>query len=161
MNSGENNNSRPSHHAAARAIRELVARARQGALGTLMADSKAPYVSLVNVASDGKEPLLFLSRLAWHTHNILAEDRACLLITKEDATGDVLAEPRVSLLGRLRRSESEDAREIYFSLHPNARDYAQFGDFNLFKLNVETAHYVAGFGQIITLEKTQLFDATG
>jgi hypothetical protein len=66
----------------------------------------------------------------------------------------------VSLLGQLAMTDADDAREFYFSQHPKARSYSEFGDFRLFMLNVETAHYVAGFGQIITIERPQLLRAS-
>jgi putative heme iron utilization protein len=161
MNSSEANGPQGSTEAAARAVLELIAAARKGSLATLMAESGAPYASLVNVASDPKgQPILFLSRLAWHTRNVLADPRACLLITAERIGKDPLAAARVSLLGQLAMTDAGEAREFYFSHHPKARSYAQFGDFRLFKLNVETAHYVAGFGQIITIERPQLLRAS-
>src|SRR5215208_469499 len=120
----------------------------------------APYASLVNVASDGGEPILLLSRLAWHSQNILADNRACLLIS-EDAEGkDPLEGPRVSLIGRLSSIERKRAEARYFTIHPKARSYARFADFSFFGLNVEKAHYVAGFGQIVTMERSQLFNAS-
>lgn len=160
MNSSENSGSTGSQDAAGRAVRKLIAKARKGALASLMVQTGAPYASLVNIASDIEgEPILLLSRLAWHTQNILADSRACLLITGEDKGKDPLAAPRASLLGRLQITEASSARDSYFNLHPKARSFGQFADFSLFKLNVETAHYVAGFGQIITIARPQLFSS--
>jgi heme iron utilization protein len=142
----------------AQAVRALIERARKGVLASLLQPEGAPYASLVNVASDRGEPILLLSRLAWHTQNILADNRACLLIS-EDAEGkDPLESPRVSLIGRLSRIERKEAEARYFTIHPKARSYARFADFSFFGLNVEKAHYVAGFGQIATMERSQLFN---
>jgi putative heme iron utilization protein len=145
---------------ARRAVRELIATARKGALASLMAGNGAPYASLVNVASHDGQPIMLLSRLAWHTENVLADRRACLLIAPEEHVSDPLTAPRVSLLGQMQPSESEQVRASYFNLHPAARSYAQFADFSFFMLNVETAHYVAGFGQIITLDREWLLAAS-
>jgi putative heme iron utilization protein len=143
--------------AARGAVLELIAAARKGALASLMAASGAPYASLVNVASHDGQPVMLLSRLAWHTENVLADRRACLLIAAEEDVSDPLTAPRVSLLGQIELSESDEVRTSYFNLHPGARSYAQFADFSFFTLNVETAHYVAGFGEIITLDRERLF----
>ena len=132
---------------------QLIAEARSGTLASLIPDSGHPYASLVNVASHGHEPLLLLSRLAWHTRNILNDARACLLLTGETPGKDPLTLPRVSLMGRVRGSEETIDREIYLKAHPSARSYCDFADFSFYRLNVETAHYVAGFGQIITIER--------
>jgi heme oxygenase (biliverdin-IX-beta and delta-forming) len=145
---------------AAQAVTALIESARMGVLASLLPPDGAPYASLVNVASDGGEPILLLSRLAWHTQNILADNRACLLITEEAEGKDPLEGQRVSLIGRLSSIERMQAEARYFPKHPNARSYARFADFNFYKLNVEKAHYVAGFGQIVTMERSQLYEAS-
>jgi heme iron utilization protein len=146
---------------AGRSVRELIVKAREGALASLMPKTGAPYASLVNVASDTDgEPVLLLSRLAWHTQNVLADNRVCLLITAQEEKEDMLAAQRASLLGQLRMIEASPVQERYFIVHPKSRSYAQFADFSFFKLNVDTAHYVAGFGQIVTIERAQLFRAS-
>ena len=144
----------------AKAIRTLIEGAHKGVLASLLPPAGAPYASLVNVASDGGEPILLLSRLAWHTQNILADNRACLLISEEAEGSDPLEGRRVSLIGQLSRIERKQAEARYFTIHPKARSYARFADFNFYKLNVEKAHYVAGFGQIVTMERSQLYDAS-
>jgi putative heme iron utilization protein len=159
MNSDKSRAPSSSVKAAAEAVRGLIATARKGALASLMKTTGAPYASLVNVASENGMPVLLLSRLAWHTQNILADNRSCLLISKGEESKDPLTQPRASLLGRLEIADSDSVRDVYFRLHPTARSYSQFGDFSFFRLNIETAHYVAGFGQIITLEQPQLFEA--
>ena len=136
-------------------VQTMIASARLGTLASLMAGSGAPYASLVNVAFFEEAPLLLLSQLAWHTKNILADGRACLLLCAASQGKDPLAAPRVSLMGEISASEDPRARETYLSQHPNARSYADFADFRYFRLNVETAHYFAGFGQIITIEMSQ------
>jgi heme iron utilization protein len=157
MNSDTSKASKSSLEGAAEAVRKLIAMARKGALASLMPKTGDPYASLVNVASEDGEPVLLMSRLAWHTQNILADSRSCLLIAAEDEGTDPLTRARVSLLGRLQITNTESARNLYLKVHPAARSYAQFADFSFFKLNVTTAHYVAGFGQIITIERPLLF----
>jgi heme oxygenase (biliverdin-IX-beta and delta-forming) len=141
-------------------VTALIESARKGVLASLLPPDGAPYASLVNVASDGGEPILLLSRLAWHTQNILADNRACLLISKEAEGRDPLEGQRVSLIGRLWSIERIQGEARYFPKHPNARSYARFADFTFYKLNVEKAHYVAGFGQIVTMERSQLYEAS-
>jgi putative heme iron utilization protein len=142
-------------------IKALISGARKGVLASLIPHTSAPYASLVNVAcGPAGSPILLLSRLAWHTQNIIADSRACLLITEESIARDPLEGGRVSLLGRLKSAERGAVQDTYFSVHPTARSYAQFADFSFFTLNVETVHYVAGFGQIVTMEWSQLSGST-
>lgn len=141
-------------------VRSMIASARQGTLGSLNQGTGAPYASLVNVACLDGAPLMLLSELAWHTKNIRADPRACLLLWAAVEGQDPLAGPRVSLMGEISASNDSRSREIYLSQHPNARSYADFADFRYFRLNVETAHYVAGFGQIITIEMPKIGPAS-
>jgi heme iron utilization protein len=151
MNSKENSASRD----ALKQVQDIIASARQGTLASLMTGTKAPYASLVNVASFEGAPILFLSNLAWHTRNIDADSRVSLLLCAGWDNNDPLASPRVSLMGEIAQSNDARVRETYLSQHPNARSYADFVDFRFFRLNVHTAHFVAGFGQIITIEMPQ------
>src|SRR3954451_17231030 len=109
----------------------------------------APYASLVlaATAADGA-PLLLISDLAQHTINIAGDDRMALLF---DGTGDLdepLTGPRVTVLGRAERNTDDALRARYLARHPSAALYAGFADFHLYRVAVERAHLVAGFGRI-------------
>jgi putative heme iron utilization protein len=138
------------------AARNLLRTARRGALSTLDAGSGFPYASLVGIASDSNgAPLLLLSRLARHTANLEADSRASVLLASEGAR-DPLANPRITVLGRLGRAEEPRVRQRYLARHPEATGYAAFADFSMFRLEVESAHLVAGFGRIVDLDRSQL-----
>ncbi|MGH6912636.1 MAG: HugZ family protein [Geminicoccales bacterium] len=136
-------------------VRHLVRSTARAALGTVLRDAAgAPYVSLASVATDHDgAPLLLLSDLADHTRNLGQDDRASLLF---DGTGvdrdDPLAGERVTLQGRLARTDLARHRARYLARHPAARMYADFGDFGFYRLAVERAHLVAGFGRIHWLD---------
>ncbi len=62
---------------------------------------------------------------------------------------NALAQPRVSLVGRVELVEDRQAMaEIYLQYHPGARQYINFGDFQFYQLHVERARYIAGFGRM-------------
>jgi hypothetical protein len=48
------------------------------------------------------------------------------------------------------------ARDDYLSRHPSAAGYAGFADFGWWRLQIDEAHLVQGFGRIATLKATQL-----
>ena len=130
-------------------IRRLMREAPRVALGTLEADGKAPYVSLAMVAVDHTaRPLLLLSNLADHTRNLKADPRASLLFDGTLGLAMPLAGARASVQGTLAVSTTEADRERYVRRHPDAEQYLSFGDFNLYRMEVERAHLVAGFGCI-------------
>lgn len=132
----------------ARVARELVADASRAALATLD-ERGAPYASLVLVADDGVgNALLLLSNLAEHTKNLARDPRASLLVEPADVTGDRLAAARVTLVGKIARLDDDAARAKYVARHPSAAMYAAFKDFAMYRLDVERAHLVAGFGRI-------------
>lgn len=131
------------------AARGLMRRARSASLGTSLCDRDGwAYVSLVTVACDcDGGPLLLLSDLADHTRNLAADSRGSLLF--EAASGRVNPQtgPRVSVLGRIEKSDGYRHRRRFLARHHSASLYAGFGDFFIYRMTVERAHYVAGFGR--------------
>jgi putative heme iron utilization protein len=108
-----------------------------------------PYPSLVLTALDHDgTPLLLISRLADHTRNILADSRVGLLFDGTTGLAQPLAGARVSVLGRAVPSDEPRHRDRYLARHPDAALYAGFADFALYRVAVERAHLVAGFGRI-------------
>src|SRR5438552_1832141 len=117
-----------------RAARTLLREARSGALATLMTGSGDPYCSLVNVATaaDGS-PLLLISRLAVHTKNILADPRVSLMLDERRA-GDPLEGARAMLMGTAHQTDDSNARRRYLERQPEARMFADFGDFSFYRI---------------------------
>lgn len=113
------------------------------------AQGGAPYASLVLMATapDGA-PLLLLSDLAQHTINIAAEPRVALLLDGTIGRDEPLTGPRATLLGRAERSAADELRARFLARHPSAAFYAGFADFHLYRVAVDRAHLVAGFGRI-------------
>jgi putative heme iron utilization protein len=118
-------------------------------LGTLECRGGAPYVSLAMVALDHDAmPLLHLSDLADHTRNLRADPRVSLLF---DGTQDLavpLAGERATVQGRAEPAPEPRLLARYLARHPDAAGYAGFRDFHLYRVTVERAHLVAGFGRI-------------
>jgi putative heme iron utilization protein len=139
-------------------VRRLLRTCDRAALGTLLAGPDGgPYVSLVMVASapDGS-PLLYLSRLAEHTRNLLADARVALLY---DATAGLevpLAGTRATVLGRAQPVDDMELLDRYIRYHPDAAGYRELGDFRLWRVGIARAHLVAGFGRIGWVEGREL-----
>ncbi|MEP9368590.1 DUF2470 domain-containing protein [Xanthobacter sp. VNH20] len=139
----------------ARAVRILMHEAGFAALATLE-ESGAPYASLVAMALDDEgQPLLLLSRLARHTRNFLRDDRVSLLVTAP-AAADPLNAGRASLLGRISETDDADARARFLARHETAGGYADFTDFAFYRVRVEEAHLVQGFGRILTVPGSEV-----
>jgi putative heme iron utilization protein len=135
--------------------RALMRAQATAALGTAMAG--APYVSLVLVAVDADgAPLLLLSRLAQHTGNLLADPRVSLLFDGTAGLQDPLTGPRLTVIGSAAPCPDPQALERYLARHPSAAAYAGFSDFHLYRVAIERGHCVAGFGRIAWIEAAAL-----
>ncbi len=143
--------------------RALVRAAERASLATSLPgeDGPRPYASLVLVAADhDASPLLLLSDLADHSRNLAADPRVALLFDGTAGWREPLAGPRVSLLGRAERAPAPRLKARFVARHPGAAVYADFADFHLYRVAVERAHLVAGFGEIHWLDaKAVLFES--
>ena len=95
--------------------------------------------------------MLLFSDLAEHTRNVRADPRASLLVQDSSALEDPQAGSRLTLLGTVERVPTDgeaDARELYLSRHPNAADHLEMADFHLYKLRVNEARFISGFGDM-------------
>jgi putative heme iron utilization protein len=131
--------------------RTLLAATRTGTLATVAVDPAGfPFGSLVAYAVDGLgRPLLCLSDLAEHSHNLAADPRASLMAAAIGG-GDPLALARVTVLGtvvELHDDARDGALRTYLGRHPDAF-YATFADFRLYRLDVASVRYVGGFGRM-------------
>lgn len=143
------------------AARRLMADSDRGALATaLRGDDGWPYASFVLLAwDDDLTPLMFLSGLAEHTRNFLADPRASVMIQAKDAdfrAEGPLAAERLTLAGRVAAADDAGLRERFFTRHPRARRLNELGDFRLYRLEIERAHLIAGFGRARWLDRAAL-----
>jgi putative heme iron utilization protein len=138
------------HEVASLAARQLLRSAPFGSLATVMRESGGcPYASMAATATDHDgAPILLLSDLADHTKNLKLDDRVSLLLIGGDRLEDPMAGERLTLQGRLARSTEPIHRQRYLARHPSASLYADFADFAFYRMTIEKAHLVAGFGKI-------------
>jgi hypothetical protein len=82
-----------------------------------------------------------------------------LFVGDRSAAEDPQAGARISLLGRvapLPAPDEPDARARYVAVWPRAADYLTLGDFSFWRLDVEEARLIAGFGEIRWLDGATL-----
>lgn len=142
--------------------KRLMREVRSGALATLDRNVGFPFASLATVATDvDGSALLLLSRLSAHTLNLEADPRASILLA-QPGKGDPLAHPRLTVIGRARRTGDARARSRFLARHPKAKLYADFADFSFWRLEIESAHLNGGFARAMTLTAERLLtDLTG
>ena len=130
-------------------IRALMRAQRHAMLSTGQAAADNwPYGSLVTVAIDQAGcPILLLSGLSDHTRNIDADNRASLLFHQSTRHRNPQRSPRVTVMGKVRRTHKSEHAQRFLAMHPEAEMYAGFGAFNFYRMSVERAHCVGGFAQ--------------
>ena len=118
--------------------------------------SHVPYI----FESNWTRAYLHLSRLALHTQHLLADQRVSLFIAEPDGPEkNPLALRRLNLQGEAvilsRDAPSYDAiKERYLERFPQAEMMFGFGDFALWELRLDDAHFVLGFGQAFISSST-------
>ncbi|MSO88700.1 MAG: DUF2470 domain-containing protein [Rhodospirillaceae bacterium] len=147
--------------------RQLLRAADRAALGTLLRAEAGghgnwPYASLVLTAVDHDAcPILLISTLADHTRNIAVDPHVSLLFDGTAGFAEPLTGPRVSVQGRATRTDDAHLRTRFIARHPSASFYAGFKDFSVYRVTVERAHLVAGFGRIHWIEGKDVAFDTG
>ncbi|MBQ1557279.1 MAG: HugZ family protein, partial [Pseudomonas sp.] len=141
--------------------RELLLKEYRGVLST---HSKAmpgfPFGSVVPYCLDAEgRPLILISRIAQHTHN-LGQNAKCSLLVGERGAEDVQAVGRLTLLAEARQlhdeSEIEAAAQRYYRFFPQSRDYHRAHDFDFWRLEPVRWRFIGGFGAIHWLDQVAL-----
>ncbi len=133
---------------------------RSGALATLEEDG-APFVSLVNVATDvDGAPLMLISGLSRHT-KLLGRDGRCSLLLAQGGKGDPAAHPRLTVSGRAAPTEAPRARARFLARHPKSALYADFPDFAFWRIEPAAFHINGGFARAADLEPGHILTPVG
>ncbi len=143
-------------------VRDLVRGLDKAALATALPNENGtwPYASLVLVAVDHDlSPILLMSDLAEHSKAISADNRVSLLFDGTAGLDQPLTGPRASLLGRAVPTDDARYRARFLARHPDAAMYADFRDFRFYRVVLERAHLVGGFGKIRWLTAAELLPA--
>ena len=131
------------------------------------------YSTFVMAAFDyDLSPILLLSNLSEHTTNIKNNSLVSLMICEENNLynffpkfknkfpnidyEDPMSRPRVTLIGKIKKSSDENHQTRFLKRHPAARLYSGFGDMNFYKIEIKTAHLIGGFAQVKWFKKIEL-----
>lgn len=146
---------------ALRPARELLLKEYRGVLSTHSRSMPGyPFGSVVPYCLDAEgHPLILISRIAQHTHNLLADAKCSLLVGERD-TEDVQAVGRLTVMAQARRLTDETAVEAaaerYYRYFPEAAGYHEAHDFDFWVLDPVRHRYIGGFGAIHWLDQATL-----
>lgn len=141
--------------------RELLLKEYRGSLSTHSKSMPGfPFGSVVPYCLDDQgRPLILISRIAQHTHN-LQMDPKCSLLVGERGEDDIQAVGRLTVLAEARKLELpadiELAAQRYYRYFPQSRGYHAAHDFDFWRLEPVRYRYIGGFGSIHWLEDVAL-----
>lgn len=137
--------------------RGLVESSREGVLCTnsqLKAGFPFGSVTPYAIAADSA-PLFLFSSMAMHTDNIHADPHVSLFVAQPAEEGDLLNAARVNVFGviaEVPQSDLTDVRNRYLATHPQAEQWIDFDDFTFYRLEIDSAYYIGGFGTMGWIE---------
>ncbi|HXZ92233.1 MAG TPA: pyridoxamine 5'-phosphate oxidase family protein [Burkholderiales bacterium] len=138
---------------------------RVAALGTLR--QGAPNVSLVSYLAEADFGALVLrvSRLAWHTQDMLQEPRVSLVVAEpDDARADPQTLARVTLRGTAAQQPGEGGdferlKRAWLERFPQSAVTFELADFAFWRIAPRDARFVAGLGRTYNLSAEALRQA--
>jgi putative heme iron utilization protein len=150
----------PADDAARTLAREIVAKARFGALGVIDPATGGPMVTRVatlwNEGAAAPAALILVSDLSLHTAALGRNPACSLLLGEPGPKGDPLTHPRLTLMARALPAEKAALRTAWLAAHPKAALYYDFADFRLLRLEPDLAHLNGGFGRAWRLAPADL-----
>jgi putative heme iron utilization protein len=146
------------------AARRLLLEQSFGVLSTISLDVPGyPFGSITPYCVDQQcRPVIYISTIAQHTRNILADPRVSLTVFDDNrGPDDVQARGRLTFIANARRARKEEADVAgrYFRYFPSTRQYEQTHDFEFFLLEPVRSRFIGGFGRIYWLEPQDLMIA--
>jgi heme iron utilization protein len=141
------------------ALSRLIRKERIAHLATLRGG--APMASMTLYLADETFAAFYVhvSRLAWHTQDMLQDPRIALSIGEtDDGRADPFTLMRVSIRGQaLQLSETDpDLKAKWLQRFPEQAINFELADFSFWKITPRDARFVAGFGRIHNLSPAEL-----
>jgi len=145
---------------------ELLKNSKTASLGT--SKENQPFVSMVSFSNSQKfsEFYILISQLAVHTKNILENNKVSLMICQtENETKNPNSLARITFIGKAIVVEKSyknysSIKQNYLNKNLSAEMLFNLGDFQIFRIEVEQARFVAGFAKTYNLSTKSLESLT-
>lgn len=145
-------------------VLKLLLSSDYGTLSTHSVDCPGyPFASIVPVGFDElNRPIILISRLAQHTHNIIDNARVSLFFSdvQQQAYEDVQHCSRITLLAQAQRLDMKAEMNVvrrYARFYPQATNYYKKLDFIFYRLQPEKVRFIGGFAKIHWIKPEQVF----
>jgi heme iron utilization protein len=141
-----------------RALATLLRKERIAHLGTLRGGAPLVSMTLYLASADFSAFWLHVSRLAWHTQDMLQDTRVSLSVADtDDGRADPFTLMRVSIRGEAAMVKHDPSlKEQWLKRFPEQAINFQLADFSFWKVTPRDARFVAGFGRIHNLSAADL-----
>jgi putative heme iron utilization protein len=137
-------------------LKQLISKERTAHLGTLR--SGAPMVSMTLYMPDKDLSAFYVhvSRLAWHTQDMMQDGRVALSISEsDDRRPDPLTLMRVTIRGAATQTK-DGPKDAWLARFPEQAINFTLADFSFWRIVPRDARFVAGFGRIHNISATEL-----
>jgi len=139
-----------------RALAALIRRERLTHLGTLRGGAPLVSMTLYLPAPDFSALYIHVSRLAWHTQDMLQDPRVSLSIAEtDDGRADPFTFMRVSIRGEATQI-SDGPKNEWLKKFPEQAINFELADFSFWRIVPRDARFVAGFGRIHNISAADL-----
>lgn len=147
-------------------LSRLIHKERIAHLGTLRGGAPMVSMTLFVPESDFSAFYIHVSRLAWHTQDMLKDPRVALSLAQgDDGRPDPFTLARLTVRGEAIQIPNDDAsfQDLRTAWHGRfAEQEATFElpDFSFWRIEPRDARFIAGFGGIYNLSAADLVDAS-
>jgi len=137
-------------------LKRLIAKERTAHLGTLRGGAPMVSMTLYMAEKDFSALYVHVSRLAWHTQDMMQDGRVALSISEtDDRRPDPFTLMRVTIRGEATQMIS-GPKDAWLARFPEQAINFTLADFSFWRITPRDARFVAGFGRIHNISATEL-----
>ena len=137
-------------------LKRLILQERIAHLATLRGGAPMASMTLYMPEPDFSAFYVHVSRLAWHTQDMLQDPRVALSIAEtDDGRADPFTLMRVTIRGEATQL-SGGPKDAWLERFPQQAINFELADFSFWKITPRDARFVAGFGRIHNLSAEDL-----
>jgi putative heme iron utilization protein len=137
-------------------LKQLIAKERTAHLGTLRGGAPMVSMTLYMAEKDFSALYVHVSRLAWHTQDMMQDGRVALSISEtDDRRPDPFTLMRVTIRGEATQMIS-GPKDAWLARFPEQAINFTLADFSFWRVTPRDARFVAGFGRIHNISATEL-----
>jgi heme iron utilization protein len=146
----------------AKLLASLIRKERIAHLATLRDGVPMASMTLYLPAPDFSAFYVHVSRLAWHTQDMLKDAHVALSIAEtDDRRADPFRLMRVSIRGHATQMQDNTMKDAYLAKYPEQAINFELADFSFWRIAPKDARFIAGFGRIHNVSAEALKHAAG